>query len=125
MDPERVGVGYGGFRRRFSENTPWRPATGWGVLVAPVGTSQAIIGKLSEDLRKVVVEPEVEKRLAALGSYTNPMSSTEVTAFIHKQQQMWQSRMRIRGSSSKARAIARRCFWPPERDVPRSLTGVS
>ena len=73
-----------------AETIPGFRATGWGVLVAPVGTSQAIIGKLSEDLRKVVVEPEVEKRLAALGSYTNPMSFTEVTAFIHKQQQMWQ-----------------------------------
>jgi tripartite-type tricarboxylate transporter receptor subunit TctC len=73
-----------------AESIPGFRATGWGVLVAPVGTSQAIIGRLSEDLRKVVVEPEVEKRLAALGSYTNPMSAAEVTAFIHKQQQTWQ-----------------------------------
>jgi tripartite-type tricarboxylate transporter receptor subunit TctC len=73
-----------------AESIPGFRATGWGVLVAPVGTSQAIIGRLSEDLRKVVVEPEVEKRLAALGSYTNPMSPAEVTAFIHKQQQTWQ-----------------------------------
>ena len=28
--------------------------------------------------------------IARLGSYTNPMSPTETTAFIHKQQQTWQ-----------------------------------
>ena len=73
-----------------AETIPGFQATGWAVLVAPVGTPEAIIGKLSEDLRKVVVDPELDKRLATLGSYTNPMSPAAVTAFIHKQQQMWQ-----------------------------------
>ena len=31
-----------------------------------------------------------QKKLATLGSYTSPMSPAEATAFIHKQQQMWQ-----------------------------------
>jgi len=44
----------------------------------------------SADVRKVVVQPELEKKLAALGSYTRAMSAAEATAFIHKQQQMWQ-----------------------------------
>ena len=65
-------------------------ATGWAVVVAPAGTPEAIIGKVSEDVRKVVVQPELEKKLATLGSYTRPMSAAEATAFIHKQQQMWQ-----------------------------------
>ena len=73
-----------------AETIPGFRATGWGVLVAPVGTPEAIVGKLSEDLRKVVVDPELEKKIARLGSYTNPMSPTETTAFIHKQQQTWQ-----------------------------------
>jgi tripartite-type tricarboxylate transporter receptor subunit TctC len=73
-----------------AETIPGFRATGWGVLVAPVGTPEAIVGKLSEDLRKVVVDPELEKKIARLGSYTNPMLPTETTAFIHKQQQTWQ-----------------------------------
>jgi hypothetical protein len=52
--------------------------------------SEAIIRKVSEELRKVVGQPELDKQLAALGSYTNPMSPTETTAFVHRQQQMWQ-----------------------------------
>ena len=58
--------------------------------MAPIGTPEAIIKKVSDDLRKVTAEPELEKKLAALGSYTNPMTAAEATAFIHKQQQMWQ-----------------------------------
>lgn len=73
-----------------AETIPGFQATGWAVMVAPVGTPDAIIGKVSEDLRKVVVEPELEKKLAALGSYTRAMTAAEATSFIHKQQQMWQ-----------------------------------
>jgi tripartite-type tricarboxylate transporter receptor subunit TctC len=65
-------------------------ATGWAVLVAPLGTPDGIIDKVSEDLRKVAGEPELEKKLASLGSYTNPMSPAEAMAFVHKQQQTWQ-----------------------------------
>ena len=65
-------------------------ATGWAVLVAPLGTPDGIIDKVSEDLRKVAVEPELEKKLATLGSYTNPMSPAEAMAFVRKQQQTWQ-----------------------------------
>jgi tripartite-type tricarboxylate transporter receptor subunit TctC len=73
-----------------AETIPGFQATGWGVLVAPVGTSEAIIDKISEDLRKVSLDPELQKKLAPLGSYTNPMSPTEATGFVHKQQQTWQ-----------------------------------
>jgi tripartite-type tricarboxylate transporter receptor subunit TctC len=73
-----------------AETLPGFQATGWAVLVAPLGTPEAIIAKVSEDLRKVAAESELEKKLAALGSYTNPMGPAEATAFVHKQQQMWQ-----------------------------------
>lgn len=73
-----------------AETIPGFQATGWAVLVAPVGTPDAIIGKVSEDLRKVLIEPELQKKLAALGSYTRAMSAAEVTSFIDRQQQMWQ-----------------------------------
>jgi len=73
-----------------AETIPGFQATGWAILVAPLGTPEAIIGKVSEDLRKVVAQPELDKKLAALGSYTNPMSAGDATAFVHKQQQMWQ-----------------------------------
>jgi tripartite-type tricarboxylate transporter receptor subunit TctC len=73
-----------------AETIPSFQATGWAILVAPIGTSEAIIDKISEDLRKVTLDPELQKKLAPLGSYTNPMSPAEATAFVHKQQQTWQ-----------------------------------
>jgi len=73
-----------------AETIPDFQATGWAVLVAPVGTPEAIIDKISEDLRKVTLDPELQKKLAPLGSYTNPMSPAEATAFVHRQQQTWQ-----------------------------------
>jgi len=57
-----------------AETIPGFQATGWAVLVAPIGTPEAIIDKISEDLRKVTVDPELQRKLAPLGSYTNPMS---------------------------------------------------
>jgi tripartite-type tricarboxylate transporter receptor subunit TctC len=73
-----------------SETIPGFQATGWAILVAPLGTPEAIIGKVSEDLRKVIVQPELEKKLAGLGSYPRAMSAAEATSFVQKQQQMWQ-----------------------------------
>src|SRR5262249_40121686 len=68
-----------------AETIPGFRATGWAVLVAPVGTPEAVIKKVSDDLRKVTAEPELQAKLAKLGSYTNPMSAAEVTAFVHQQ----------------------------------------
>jgi tripartite-type tricarboxylate transporter receptor subunit TctC len=60
-----------------AETIPGFQATGWAVLVAPIGTPEAIIDKVSEELRKVTLEPELQRKLAPLGSYTNPMSAAE------------------------------------------------
>jgi len=74
----------------IAETIPGFQATGWAILAAPLGTPDAIIRTVSEDLRKVSEEPDLQKKLATLGSYTNPMSAAEATAFVHKQQQTWQ-----------------------------------
>lgn len=73
-----------------SETIPGFQATGWAVLVAPLGTPQAIVDKVSDDLRMVSAEPELNKKLSTLGSYSNPMTAAEATGFVHKQQAMWQ-----------------------------------
>jgi len=62
---------------------------GWQGLVAPVGTSDAIVHKISEDLRKVISEPALGAQLAGRGSYPLAMSPAEVTAFIQDQQRQW------------------------------------
>jgi hypothetical protein len=64
-------------------------ARGWAALVAPVGTPDAIVNKVSDALGKVVGETEVQKKLAVTSSYVRPMSPGEVMAFIQADQQMW------------------------------------
>ena len=72
-----------------AEVLPGFNARGWAALVAPVGTPDAIVNKVSDALRKVVGEAEIQKKLALTGSYVRPMSPAEVMAFIQADQQMW------------------------------------
>jgi tripartite-type tricarboxylate transporter receptor subunit TctC len=72
-----------------AEVLPGFDARGWAALVAPVGTPDAIVNKVSDALRKVVGETEVQKKLAVTGSYVRPMSPAEVMAFIQADQKMW------------------------------------
>jgi hypothetical protein len=51
-----------------AETIPDFQATGWAVLVAPIGTSEAIIDKISEDLRKVTLDPECKRSLRRWGA---------------------------------------------------------
>jgi len=72
-----------------SETIPDFLATGWGVLVAPLNTPEAIIQKIRADLRQVTSQSNLQKKLAQLGSYTRPMTDAETTTFVHKQQNIW------------------------------------
>ena len=72
-----------------AETVPGFRAIGWQGLVAPVGTPEGIVQKVSDDLRKVMTDPTLMTQLAGRGSYPLPMSPAEVTAFIREQQQQW------------------------------------
>jgi tripartite-type tricarboxylate transporter receptor subunit TctC len=73
-----------------AETIPGFQATGWQVLVAPNGTPETVIRKVSEDLRKVVSDSDVQKKIATRGSYTRPMSPGETLEFVQSEQRMWQ-----------------------------------
>ena len=62
-----------------------------------------------------VVRPSITSRSAPLIRLSVVASTLEVAS----------SRTRIRGSVNRARAIATRCRWPPDRVRPRSPTSVS
>jgi len=72
-----------------AEVLPGFIAGGWNVLLAPVGTPEAIIRKASGDLRKALDDNEVKTKLAALGAYLHPMTPEEVTTFAQEQQRTW------------------------------------
>jgi len=72
-----------------AETIPGVAASGWFMIAAPVGTPAPIIAKVSADVSKVVNDPEIKKRLAAIGSYTNAMTPQETEAFVAKEQETW------------------------------------
>jgi tripartite-type tricarboxylate transporter receptor subunit TctC len=72
-----------------AETLPDFTSVGWQILVAPVGTPDAIVRKASTDLEKAMNDPEVKQRLAKLGRENTPMSSDETMVFVHKEQQKW------------------------------------
>jgi len=72
-----------------AETLPGFFAGGWNVLVAPLGTPDAIIRKVSADLRVALEDKGVQSKLAAIGTYVQPMTPEELTAFIQEQQKVW------------------------------------
>jgi tripartite-type tricarboxylate transporter receptor subunit TctC len=72
-----------------AETIPGFSATGWQVLVAPLGTPDPIIKKVEADLAKVVDDPDFQKRLANVGSYSYAMNAKEALAFVEQQQATW------------------------------------
>jgi len=72
-----------------AETIPDFAATGWQVLVAPVGTPEPIIRKVSDDLAKVVTDADFKMRLGKIGSYSRAMPPAETMAFVQKEQRMW------------------------------------
>jgi tripartite-type tricarboxylate transporter receptor subunit TctC len=57
--------------------------------VAPRGTPAAIVDKLNADLRTVLARPDVQQRLADLGSLTRPLTPQQVGDFIRSEQTLW------------------------------------
>jgi tripartite-type tricarboxylate transporter receptor subunit TctC len=72
-----------------AETLPDFYATGWQVVVAPLGTPQPIIDKVSADLIKVMGDPELKKRLGQIANYTRTMNPQETVAFVDQQQKTW------------------------------------
>jgi tripartite-type tricarboxylate transporter receptor subunit TctC len=72
-----------------AETIPGFAASGWQAMVAPVGTPETIVRKVSADLELALTDPAVGARLAALWRYNRPMTPREVADFIHREQAMW------------------------------------
>ncbi|MGZ5811033.1 MAG: Bug family tripartite tricarboxylate transporter substrate binding protein [Xanthobacteraceae bacterium] len=84
-----------------AETVPGFLATGWFALSAPVGTPDAIVRKVNQDLKTAVENPETRKKLADLATFVRPMSPEETTAFVRKEQDVWSATVRKVGFSSQ------------------------
>jgi tripartite-type tricarboxylate transporter receptor subunit TctC len=69
-------------------------ARGWFALTAPARASEAIIRKVSQDLRAVLQQSEVQMKFQALGTYARPMSPAATAEFIRREQELWRPLVR-------------------------------
>jgi tripartite-type tricarboxylate transporter receptor subunit TctC len=72
-----------------AETIPNFRSAGWLAMLAPSGTPDSIIRKISADLRTVLDNREVRGKLAVVGSYARPLSPQDTTLFIQKEQRTW------------------------------------
>jgi len=73
----------------IAETVPGFETQGWLALMAPAGTPDAIVQKINADLRTVLADPEVQAKLAVLGSYAAPLTPAETAAFIKREEELW------------------------------------
>jgi tripartite-type tricarboxylate transporter receptor subunit TctC len=72
-----------------AETIPDFAATGWQVMLAPLGTPKEIVNKVSVTLAKGMDDPDFKKRLSNVGSYSHAMTPDQVLAFVAKEQNTW------------------------------------
>ena len=84
-----------------AETAPGFIATGWFALLAPAGTSESIVVKVSRDLRTVLDTPEVKQKLQGLGTVARPMSPEETTDFVNREREAWKAVVKQVGFSNK------------------------
>jgi tripartite-type tricarboxylate transporter receptor subunit TctC len=73
-----------------SETIPGFTASGWFALVAPPATPNSIVRKVSDDLRMVLSEADLQDQFNALNLSTRSMSPQQLVSFIHSEQQLWE-----------------------------------
>lgn len=72
-----------------AETVPGYQSTLWYALLAPAGTSQAIVKKLHDETVKVLVAPQMREQLQALGATPVGNSPQELQKFIGSEIAMW------------------------------------
>jgi len=61
----------------------------WNVMLAPLGTPDAIVRKVNADLRVALDDPDVKTKLAANGGFVRHSTPEEVVTFVRSEQKTW------------------------------------
>jgi len=63
---------------------------GWFAVVAPAGTSGAVIARVNRDINAALAEPELVERISSIGPIVDPgKSPAQVADFLREQHQRW------------------------------------
>jgi tripartite-type tricarboxylate transporter receptor subunit TctC len=72
-----------------SKTVPGVVFQSWLGIAAPAGTPPAVVERLNRELRKVLDEPEVQKRLSALGGGSAPIAPDLMRAQVQTEVERW------------------------------------
>jgi tripartite-type tricarboxylate transporter receptor subunit TctC len=61
----------------------------WNGLFAPKGTPAAVIERLEREVRAIVAQPDVRRKLADMGAEPVGSSSAEFSAFLRSETAKW------------------------------------
>ncbi len=74
----------------ISETYPGVEVTGWFAIVAPKGTPADVVKQLNQKLGTILKDPDVVKRLDALGFFTEDVNTPEAAELFEKNQyELW------------------------------------
>jgi tripartite-type tricarboxylate transporter receptor subunit TctC len=73
-----------------SETFPAMVVNGWFGVMAPTGTSPAVVAKVHRDMATVLAQPDVIERLDGFGVYPRPMSTAQFASFWGQERQRWE-----------------------------------
>ena len=76
--PTVAELGYPGFE-----------GPGWGGVLAPKGTPKEIIERLSKDIRVVLADPEVQKKINDRGAIVDSRDSKQWGEFVNSEVAKW------------------------------------
>jgi tripartite-type tricarboxylate transporter receptor subunit TctC len=68
---------------------PGFTSIGWQALTVRSGTPEPIVRVLGDSLRKVLDDPQLQKRLQETGPQFQPLFGAELTRFIENEQKFW------------------------------------
>jgi tripartite-type tricarboxylate transporter receptor subunit TctC len=81
----------------ISEFVPGYAATGWQGVLAPRGTSPAVVGMLNEKIRAILIEPSARDRFLAMGAEPAAMSPAEFGRFMDAEMTKWAKVLKAAG----------------------------
>ena len=74
----------------FSETLPGFEFNGWFAVVAPTGTPREAIQRMNLEFNRMLLDGEMERRLRALGLYTEGTGAPEeIDAFLKSERAFW------------------------------------
>jgi tripartite-type tricarboxylate transporter receptor subunit TctC len=79
----------------FEETAPWVG------MLAPAGTPQAVVARLSEEMRKSIAKPETKERFRALGAVPIADTPAEFAAFLKKDYDRWARVIKVSGVTAE------------------------